>query len=113
VADVLALLEVFIISSAREGLSNAMLEALAAGVPVVSTPVSGAADALEAPAEGAAPGIITGPEPEAIAAAVARILADDGLRSAMGAAAARRVAERFAAEGVLDAWDAVLRGRPR
>ena len=47
VGDVLDALDVFGVTSRTEGMSNAMLEALAAGVPVVSTPVSGAADALE------------------------------------------------------------------
>jgi glycosyltransferase involved in cell wall biosynthesis len=113
VADVLALLEVFVICSDREGLSNAMLEALAAGVPVVSTAVSGAEDALEPLAGGVAPGIVTTPEPSAIAAAIARILDDDALRCAMAAAGPRRIAERFAGEGVLDAWEGVLAGHHR
>lgn len=41
-------MDVFVITSEAEGLSRAMLEAMAAGVPVVSTPVSGAAEALDA-----------------------------------------------------------------
>jgi glycosyltransferase involved in cell wall biosynthesis len=110
VADILALLEVFIICSDREGLSNAMLEALAAGVPVVSTPVSGAEDALEPLADGTAPGIVTSPEPAAIAAAVGRILSDSALRCAMSVAGERRMAERFAAASVLSEWEAVLAG---
>lgn len=113
VADVLALLDVFVICSDREGLSNAMLEAIAAGVPVVSTPVSGAEDALEPLTDGIAPGIITSPEPPAIAAAVERILGDGELRRAMASAGPRRMAERFAPERILDAWEAVLAGRPR
>lgn len=47
VGDVLSALDVLVVTSDRESLANAMLEALAAGVPVVSTPVSGAAEALE------------------------------------------------------------------
>ena len=108
IPDVLALLDVFVICSDREGMSNAMLEALAAGVPVVSTPVSGATDALEPLADGTSPGTIAGPQPEAIAAAVGRILADHELRASMKRAAATRIAERFAPESVLCAWEQVL-----
>lgn len=53
-------MDVFVLCSDREGMSNAMLEALAAGVPVVSTDVSGAREALAPPDSpapaGAAPG---------------------------------------------------------
>ena len=44
------------LTSDKEGMANAMLEAMAAGVPVVSTPVSGADEALYADREGRAPG---------------------------------------------------------
>jgi len=110
IPDLLALLEVFVICSDREGLSNAMLEALAAGVPVVSTPVSGATDALEPLADGSAPGLITDRKAVNIAAAIGRILADDELRGAMSEAARRRMAERFAPAGSLDRWEQVLAG---
>lgn len=110
VENVLALLEVFVICSDREGLSNAMLEALAAGVPVVSTAVSGAADALEPRPDGTAPGSIAEPRPEALAAAIDRILCDPALAASMGAAAIARVRERFAPEGVLADWERTLSG---
>ena len=107
--DVLDALNLFVVSSDREGLSNAMLEALAAGVPVVSTPVSGADDALEPFAAGIAPGIIVGPSGDDLAGVLRRLLADAGLRGRMGEAGRRRAAERFSFEGMLDRWEAVLR----
>jgi glycosyltransferase involved in cell wall biosynthesis len=112
VGDLLAALDVFVISSDREGLANAMLEAMAAGVPVVSTPVSGAEEALEPLPGGTAPGEIVPPEPEAMAAALRRLLADRDERQTMGAAGRRRVAERFSVEAMVDAWEAVLAGAP-
>jgi glycosyltransferase involved in cell wall biosynthesis len=109
--DVLAALDVFAVTSDREGMSNAMLEALAAGVPVVSTPVSGAAEALEPLADDTAPGVVAaGFEPAAVAEALGGVLNDPARRAEM-AAAARRVAEaRFDFGRMLDRWEAVLGG---
>ncbi|HSU12948.1 glycosyltransferase [Longimicrobium sp.] len=109
--DVLDALDVFVLSSDREGLSNAMLEALAAGVPVVSTPVSGAEDALEPFADGTAPGEIAGFSEDEIAAALHRLLRDPERRAAMEDAARRRAAERFGMDAMLERWEAVLAGR--
>lgn len=105
VGTVLDALDVFVVTSDREGLSNAMLEALWAGVPVVSTPVSGAAEALEGPDP---PGRVVDFEEEGIARAVVELLDDSGLRARASAAARRRAEERFDAERMLDAWEGVL-----
>ena len=107
--DVLDALDVFVVSSEREGLSNAMLEALAAGVPVVSTAVSGADDALEPFADGIAPGVVVGGSDDDLASALRRLLGDAELRGRMAEAGRRRAAERFGFEGMLDRWEAVLR----
>lgn len=110
VETVLAALDVFLLTSDKEGMANAMLEAMAAGVPVVSTPVSGAAEALARDGEATPPGSVVEPDPATLAAEVSRILADDGLRRAMGAAAAARARARFSFEAMLDAWEHVLAG---
>src|SRR5262245_11065818 len=44
--------DVYVIPSHREGLSNSMIEALASGLPVISTRVSGSSILLESPAAG-------------------------------------------------------------
>jgi len=107
--DVLDAIDIFVVSSDREGLSNAMLEALAAGVPVVSTRVSGADDALEPFAAGIAPGVIVGSGDDDLASALRQLLGNADLRARMGEAARRRADERFGFAGMLDRWEAVLR----
>jgi glycosyltransferase involved in cell wall biosynthesis len=110
VGDVLAALDVFVVSSDREMLSFAMLEALAAGVPVVSTQVSGAASALAAAPNGIAPGAVVGFDAAEIAAAVSRLLSDPERLREMGEAARRRAGEHYGREVMLEGWEAVLNG---
>ncbi|MBW3534881.1 MAG: glycosyltransferase [Gemmatimonadetes bacterium] len=110
VGDVLDALDVFLLTSDREGLSNAMLEALAAGVPVVSTPVSGAREALEPLSDGSAPGVVARPDPPALRAAVGSLLTDPARRKEMAGAALRRVGERFDQESRLRVWEELLGG---
>ncbi|MBV9772537.1 MAG: glycosyltransferase [Gemmatimonadetes bacterium] len=110
VGDVLDALDLYLITSDREGMSNSMMEALAAGVPVVSTRVSGAPDALDPLDDGSAPGVVVGFDAGEVADAAGRILESPPLRAEMRAAALRRARESFSLERMLDGWEAVLSG---
>lgn len=59
----------------QEPLSRVLLEALAAGIPIVATDVGGTREAVDDAAELVAPG-----DAQALAEAAARLLADEGLR---------------------------------
>lgn len=111
VADVLAALDVYVITSGREGMSNSMMEALAAGLPVVSTAVSGADDALAPLPDGRAPGIVVGFDADEVASGVRRVLDDPVLRREMAAAALERARESFDFETMVGRWEALLAGR--
>lgn len=83
---------VVLLTSISEGLPYTVVEAMAAGRPVVATNVGGVAEAV-----GDA-GILVSPRnPSEAAAACVRLLTDAGLRGALGEAARRRVIERFTA----------------
>lgn len=116
VADVLAGCGAFVLSSRNEGMANVMLEAMAAGTPVIASDISGVRTALRADADGAAAGWIVPPEnADALAAAlreVAALTADDpaALQARAGAALAR-VRERFGVERMVAEVEAVLLGR--
>lgn len=112
VGDVLVALDAFLLTSDREGMANAMLEAMAAGVPVVSTRVSGADEALGPDDAGRAPGLIVEGDPAALAAAVRGVLEDPVLRETMSQEGRRRAREWFGYERMVDAWEAVLGGDP-
>ena len=107
--DVFAALDLFVLSSDREGLANAMLEAMMTGVPVVSTDVSGAREALDATSGEEAAGIVTGFDEAELARAVAGLYDDRRALAALGAAARSRAQRHFGAERFLDDWERLLR----
>jgi glycosyltransferase involved in cell wall biosynthesis len=101
----LAEADVFCLPSTYEGLPLAILEAMASGLPVVATAVSGNPEAVE---DGVT-GLLVPPESAAaLAKALVALLGDRARREAMGAAARRRVAERFSIEAVADRYLALL-----
>ncbi|HUG39823.1 MAG TPA: glycosyltransferase [Longimicrobiales bacterium] len=105
----LGAMDVFVLCSDREGMSNAMLEALAAGVPVVSTDVSGAREALAPVEDAGTPGVVLA-APEDLVPAVRALLADPARLAAMGDAARRAARARFGEERMLDDWERLLGG---
>jgi len=88
----------------RDGLPTAVLEAMGAGVPVVTTAVNGLADAVEHERSGL---VVPEHDPVAIAGALERLLRDPALASRLAARGRQRVEERFA----LDVSAARLRSR--
>jgi glycosyltransferase involved in cell wall biosynthesis len=93
--------DVMVVSSDSEGQSIATLEALAAGTPVVSTPVSGMAGLL-----GGGAGVVASDfAPETLAAAITELVGDRARRTGMGAAGAKLVRERFSADAMVDAYE--------
>jgi glycosyltransferase involved in cell wall biosynthesis len=79
-------------SCCAEGLPSAVLEAAAAGLPIVATPQGGTVEVISSPEHGL---LVPRGDAVALAAAMAGLVADPGLRHRLGAAARARVAERF------------------
>jgi glycosyltransferase involved in cell wall biosynthesis len=109
VGDVLDAIDVFAVTSSREGLANAMLEAMAFGVACVSTDVSGAREAL-GPIDGVEAGVVVGHDLKEITAAIADLLDHPARRSELAEAGRLRFEQRFSLERMLDEWEAMLRG---
>lgn len=101
-AEIMAHADVVVFSSDWEGLSVAAQEALAAGTPVVSTPVQGMAELLE----GRAGVVASDATPEALADALAELVGDPARRAAMGEAA-REIAGRYSVGAMADAYEAL------
>lgn len=95
--DVPALLSraaVFVNASSWEGMSNAVLEGMAAGLPAV---VADAPGVSECHIDGVT-GLVVARDPALLAASIARLLSDPGLRQRMGRAARAHVHERYSME---------------
>lgn len=92
VPAVLDALDIAVSSSHEEGFSNAVLEAMAAGLPVVATAVGGN---VEAVVEGVTGLLVPPRDPPALAAALSRLIGDDGLRQRMGVAGRARIEQSF------------------
>lgn len=87
--------DVFALPARAENLPMAILEAMATGLPVVTTHVGGTAELVE---EGVT-GLLVGPDdPVAFAHALDRLAEDPGGRARMGAAGYERVCDHFDAE---------------
>lgn len=94
-SDVPALLnrlDVFVLPSLSEGISNTVLEAMAAGLPVVATAVGGNTELVE---DGFNGRLVPVADPAALAGVLAEILNDSAWRQAAGAHARQRVCQRF------------------
>lgn len=100
--------DVLLVTSDRESMANVMLEALATGVPTVSTPVDGAREALLAPS-GDAGWVSPDFEPSSLTAALGPLLANRERLQGMAQQARRRHATLFTAEASAAAWESVLR----
>jgi len=99
VPELLASLDVFAFPSLFEGLCLAVIEAQAAGVPVVATPVGGIRETV---VDGETGLLVPTGDPGGLAAAIRRLLEDRPAAEAMAAEAKRRVRERFSIERMLD-----------
>lgn len=93
VPDLLAIADLFVLPSHFEGLPLALLEAAAAGVPVVATAIGGTIEAI-GPDH---PFLVAPADPDALARAMLRALAEPGLAQAAANQAKARFESQFTA----------------
>jgi len=111
VAGLLAASDVGVLSSPTEGCSNAVLEKLAPGLPVVATDIPGIREALGSED----PWLLPPPrDADALATALARVCADPALRARVGRSNELRQRKLFGRERMLeDSVAAILDGLVR
>lgn len=90
-----SLADVFVLPSRSEGSPNALLEAMAAGVPIVACKVGGVPETVE---DNNSAVLVPPAQPAAMASALARVLKDPALAARLASNAAERLVNRFSPE---------------
>ena len=107
VDDLLAVMDVFVLASWREGMPRSAIEAAAMGRPLVLTDIRGCREVARQDLEAL---LVPPRDPDALAAAISRLAGEPALRSRLGEAARQRAQERFSEEAVAER---VVRGYRR
>jgi glycosyltransferase involved in cell wall biosynthesis len=96
----------FVLPSAAEGLSNALLEALAVGLPCVATSVGGTPDVIVDGVNGL---LIAPDNADELRIALLKILSDISMRQRMGIQARETIQSRYSLESTADRLAALYR----
>jgi glycosyltransferase involved in cell wall biosynthesis len=91
--------DLFVMCSEMEGLGTSILDAMAAGRPVVGTRTGGIPEVVD---DGVTGILVPPSDPHALAAAISMLLEDPAARERMGAAGWTRVRERFTMERMVE-----------
>ncbi len=106
VAEVYRGADIAVLPSHREGLPKSLLEAMACGLPIVTTDTSGCRELVTDGVNGL---LVPVRDARALADAIRRLAGDSGLRERMGAAGRRRVEREFAQDLVFAKTEAIYR----
>lgn len=104
---VLSALDVVAVPSHSEGMSNALLEAMAMALPVVATTVGGNPNVVR---DGVTGRLVAPRDPSALARALAELVADPGARQSLGRAARRHVADNLSLSGMVRRYEELYSG---
>ena len=111
IPDVLRGLDLFVLPSQAEGISNTILEAMASGLPVVATAVGGNPELV---VDGECGWLVPPSDPAAMAEALAAYVGDRAMLRAQGLAARRRAESQFGIDTMVrryqDLYDGLLAG---
>ena len=110
VSGVLAKTDIYVQPSLQEGLPNAVLEAMGMGLPIVATRVSGNEDIVVNEENGL---LVPPSDPEALATAIQRLVADPELAARMGRRSREMVEKRFGLSAVMRGLVQAYRGELR
>jgi glycosyltransferase involved in cell wall biosynthesis len=104
VPELMRAFDLFVLTSHSEGCPNVILEAMASGLPVVSTNVGGVPELVNADT-----GMLVPPRDDTtLAEAILRLLDDPVRRQRMGEAGRRRAVEQFSLAQMIRAREELL-----
>lgn len=98
--------DLYISASISEGLSNSILEAMACGLPVIGTKISGTADVI---CDGMNGLLVDPAKPEDLSRVILRMMRYPRLAKKIGLAAARTIQEKYSIERIAEAMSDLYR----
>lgn len=101
IAEILRGLDLFVLPSVAEGISNTILEAMASALPVVATDVGGNADLVVDRVTGR---IVPKQDPEAMAKAIAFYIENPDVRQDHGRSGLERIEKEFSLSSMVDQY---------
>lgn len=106
VPEILKTLDLMVLSSLNEGISNTILEAMAAELPVAATLVGGNSELVQ---DGISGVLVPSGDAQAMANAIIEYASDSGLRSAHSRAGRERVVANFSVDAMVRGYELVYR----
>lgn len=101
IADIMRQMDVFVLPSLSEGISNTILEAMATGLPVIATNVGGNPELVE---DGVTGTLIPPSDPEIMARTMLTYLTEPDLPARQSIAARSRIEQNFSLESMVSAY---------
>lgn len=99
-------MDLFVLPSyANEGVPQALMQAMACGVPVISTPIGSITEAVT---DGVSGRIVPARDTDQLRQAIQTLLTDPALRKRMGVAARKTAEEKFGLDIMLDKMEAIF-----
>jgi sugar transferase (PEP-CTERM/EpsH1 system associated) len=98
IPQLLRCMDLFVLSSRREGISNTLLEAMATGLPVIATATGGNLELVQNEVSGR---LVPPEDSAALAAALLEYVRDSGLRAAQGNAARMLVERHYSLQAMI------------
>jgi sugar transferase (PEP-CTERM/EpsH1 system associated) len=101
VADIMRCLDIFVLPSAAEGISNTILEAMATGLPIIATNVGGNPELV---IDGETGSLVEKQNPAMMAESLASYLNNNTMREQHGRNARKRITKQFSLQEMLEAY---------
>lgn len=101
-------MNVFVLPSLAEGISNTLLEAMASGLPIIATNVGGNPELVVDTLTGL---LVPAGDPASLAAALGELFTDPARAAAMGRAGCERVKAEFSLDSMMNAYLSLYEGR--
>jgi glycosyltransferase involved in cell wall biosynthesis len=101
IPEILRSLDIFVLPSKAEGISNTILEAMASGLPVIATRVGGNPELV---LDGQTGCLVEKEDVEGLSLAMRDLVADNEKRRQLGEASLRRVLAEFSIDSMVDRY---------